>query len=142
MTRKTGLIAKLGLAATVTLGLAFATSPAASAAAPSFSVSPASGVSDGATATVTVTGALPNAVFGIATCANTASGAACDGGTATSFTTDASGSATIPLKLNRQFDGVGYDGTPVGPVDCAAASCFVGAGNNEQVLGEVAISFK
>lgn len=142
MRNKTSVLAKLGVAAAMMVGLTVASQTAAAAAAPTFSVSPASGLHDGDTVTVTVTGAGANEVYGIAQCANIGASFGCDGSTATTFTTNASGAATFTLPVHKTYQAVTHDGVSLGTVDCGTTSCYIGAGNQNLALGDVVLSFR
>ncbi|RCG25395.1 hypothetical protein DQ384_31520 [Sphaerisporangium album] len=137
MRNKAGILAKLGVGAALVFGVAAAVQPGAhAAAAPSFTAAPTTGLSDGSVVTVTVTGAAANTAYSIAEYAHLAAGVlACDAGTGTTFTTDAGGAATFPLTVRASFDAVTYEGVPVGKVNCKVDGCYLGAGNNDLVLG-------
>ena len=169
MRNKTGVLAKLGVAAAMVCGLTVASQTAAAAAptfsvatatpsptssvtptsspsptsstAPPFSVSPSSGLHHGDIVTVKVTGAGANEVFGIAQCSNIGVTFGCDGTTATTFTTDANGAATFTMPVHQTFEAVTYLGLSLGKVDCGATSCYIGAGNQNLALGDVPLSF-
>jgi ferredoxin len=139
---KTRFLAKLGAAAAVAAGLAFTGQAAASAdPGPSLSVTPSTGLADGAVVTVSVTGAGANEAYGIAQCADVSGVMACNAATATGFTSDAGGAATFPLTVNAVFEGSTPDGSPAGTVDCTTVACYVGGGNETLGLGTVPISF-
>ncbi|GII65092.1 hypothetical protein Skr01_51770 [Sphaerisporangium krabiense] len=140
--KKAGILAKLGVGAALAFGVAAAMAPGAQAAAPSFSATPNTGLSDGSVVTVSVSGAAANETYSIAECAHLAAGVlACDESSGASFTTDASGAATFPVTVRKTFEGKTYEGTTVGTADCAVDACYLGAGNNNLVLGEVSLSF-
>nr|prf actinoxanthin [Actinomyces sp.] len=106
--------------------------------APAFSVSPASGLSDGQS--VSVSGAAAGETYYIAQCAPVGGQDACNPATATSFTTDASGAASFSF-VRKSYAGQTPSGTPVGSVDCATDACNLGAGNSGLNLGHVALTF-
>lgn len=135
------LVPALGAAAAVALGVTVAVQPAAYAAAAGLSVSPATGLAHGDTVTAEVTGAVPGETYYIAQCADIPAGHACDPSTATSFTVDGNGEASIPLVVSKTFVGTSPEGTSLGSVDCGAVQCYIGAGNAGLDLGDVAISF-
>ncbi|MCG5217536.1 enediyne antibiotic chromoprotein [Streptosporangium sp. KLBMP 9127] len=141
--QKTSRFAKFGVAAAVVVGgLTLASQPAAfAAAAPSFSVTPASGLSDGSSVTVGISGAGAGEHFVIVQCATVGGQLACNDKTPKDVGTDASGSASTSFVVNKTFSGATPEGTPVGTVDCAATACFVSAGNETTFLGSKAISF-
>ncbi|WP_181009567.1 enediyne antibiotic chromoprotein [Streptomyces sp. SM11] len=126
--------------AVASLGLAAAAQSVAFAA-PAFSVSPASGLSDGQSVSVSISGASAGETYYIAQCAPVGGQDACNAATATSFTTDASGAAAFTFVVKKTYTGSTPEGTPVGAVDCAAAACNLGAGNSGLDLGHVALDF-
>ncbi|GIH99278.1 enediyne antibiotic chromoprotein [Planobispora takensis] len=143
MQNKSRLLTKLGIATAVALGgLTLASQPAAFAAAPGFSVSPATGLTDGATATVTVTGAAAGTEFSIVQCATVNDQLACNGDTVKTVTTDAAGSADTAFVVRKTFQGATPTGASVGTVDCAATTCFVSVGNETAFLGSQALTFR
>ncbi|MFD3658519.1 enediyne antibiotic chromoprotein [Streptomyces sp. NPDC058620] len=131
---------KFGVVAVASIGLAAAAQSVAFAA-PSFAVSPASGLSDGQSVSVSISGAAAGETYYIAQCAQVGGQDACNAATATSFTTDASGAASFTFVVRKSYAGSTPEGTPVGAVDCAAAACNLGAGNTGLDLGHVALSF-
>ncbi|MEQ4720308.1 enediyne antibiotic chromoprotein [Nonomuraea sp. B19D2] len=138
------ILAKLGVAAAVVAGgLTLAAQPAAfAAAAPGVSVTPATGLSDGSTVTVAITGAGANEQYFVSQCATVNDKLACNVESGKTVTTDANGSSSASLLVKKSFQGVTPEGTPVGAVDCAATACSVGAGNAAVYLGSQQISFK
>ncbi|MEZ0071431.1 enediyne antibiotic chromoprotein [Planotetraspora sp. GP83] len=144
MIKKTSLLSKLGVATAVMVGgLTLASQPSAfAAAAPSFSVTPSTGLSDGNNVTVSITGAGPGEKFSVIQCATVNAQLACNGETAKTVTADASGSVSSSFVVRRSFQGTAPEsGTPVGPVDCATTACYVSAGNQSVFLGSQPISF-
>ncbi|MEW2064926.1 MULTISPECIES: enediyne antibiotic chromoprotein [unclassified Streptomyces] len=131
---------RFGVVAVASIGLAAAAQSAAFAA-PSFSVSPATGLSDGQSVSVSVSGAAAGETYYIAQCAPVGGQDACDPATATSFTTDASGAASFSFVVHKSYTGSTPGGTPVGSVDCATDACNLGAGNSGLDLGHVALTF-
>ncbi|MEU9891652.1 enediyne antibiotic chromoprotein [Sphaerisporangium sp. NPDC051017] len=143
MQKKTGLIAKLGVAtAVVAGGLTLAAQPSAfAAAAPSFSVTPSTGLSDGSTVTVAISGAGASEQFGVVQCATVNDQLACNQATAKTVTADASGSISSPFTVRKSFQGVTPEGAAVGAVNCATTACYVSAGNQTVFVGSKQISF-
>ncbi|MBG0828240.1 macromomycin [Planomonospora sp. ID67723] len=143
MQKKTGFLVKLGVAATVAAGaLTLVSQPAALAAAPGFSVTPAAGLSDGDTVTVAITGATAGEQFSVVQCATVAEQLACNEATAKTVTVGADGSVGSTFVVRKSFQGVTPPAsTPVGTVDCTVVTCFVSAGNESSFLGSQALSF-
>jgi hypothetical protein len=144
MQKKIGLLAKFGVAtAVVAGGLTLAAQPAAfAAAAPGFSVTPATGLSDGSKVTVAITGAAAGEQFAVVQCATVNTALACNKATATMVTTDASGSNSSPFTVHKSFQGVTPEGGTVGTVDCATTACYVSVGHESAFLGSKQITFK
>ncbi|MEU9831726.1 enediyne antibiotic chromoprotein [Streptosporangium sp. NPDC048047] len=142
--QKTGLFAKLGVAAAVTMGgLALVSQPAAfAAAAPAFSVTPATGLSDGASVTASATGAAAGEQITILQCATVKDQLACNPATVKTVAADAAGSASTSFVVNKGFQAVTPDGTAVGSVDCAVTACYVSAGSPNGLLGSTQLSFR
>ncbi|GAA3262628.1 enediyne antibiotic chromoprotein [Nonomuraea helvata] len=138
------IFARFGVAAVVVAGgLTLAAQPAAfAAAAPGVSVTPSTGLSDGGTVTVAITGAGANEQYLVSQCATVNDKLACNVEAGKTVTTDASGSSSASLTVRKSFQGVTPEGTPVGTVDCATTTCSVGAGNQTVYLGSQQISFK
>ncbi|MGN9837180.1 enediyne antibiotic chromoprotein [Nonomuraea sp. H19] len=101
-------------------GLTLAAQPSAlAAAAPGFSVTPSTGLSDGSAVTVAITGAGAGEQFGVVQCATVNNTLACNQESAKMVTTDASGSVNSPFTVRKSFQGVSPEGTAVGAVNCA-----------------------
>lgn len=135
--------ARIVAGSAVVLGLLTMAQLPASAAAPTLTVTPSSGLSDGATVQVSGTGLQAGATYDVGECAWVESGVlACAPETFTRATADSAGSLDSPLTVRKTFTGVLFDGTTWGTVDCATTECQVGAsdaaGNG---IGSVPISF-
>ncbi|OLT19155.1 hypothetical protein BJF79_02550 [Actinomadura sp. CNU-125] len=115
----------------------------ASAAAQTATVTPSSGLSDGATVQVAAAGFDAGDVLTAGQCATVGSKIACNPANQTEFTADAGGSASTTMVLNRTFVGAYVDGSgSAGTVDCGTASCFIGVGDFAgQGAAPVPISF-
>ncbi|WP_335936493.1 enediyne antibiotic chromoprotein [Streptomyces sp. PTD5-9] len=139
---KAGLIVRAGATAAAAIGLAVGLQSSAMAA-PSVSVTPASGLADGTAVTLTATGLTPGTVYHVGQCSYVESNvAACNPATSVDATADASGKVTAQIKVYTKFDGVtGAQGTPWGTVDCKARTCAVGLGSDSGEGGSQNISF-
>lgn len=111
------------------------------AAAATISVSPSSGLADGQSVTVSVTGLSPEAAVG--QCTYVSSEVVCDPGSWVQFPTSG-GSGSAALTVHQSFEGftVAADGTFAywGTVDCTVLPCVVG-GTDGLVVVTAAISF-
>lgn len=126
------------------MGLVMAFGPSANAAvaAPGITVTPSTGLSDGATVTVVVTGFAPNTAVLTSECAQIAPGkVACPAGKPTEITTDATGAAKTPLTVVSSFQGFLLDGTSVGTVDCHTVECVVGVSDANDNGAEAPLAF-
>ncbi|MFB7915474.1 enediyne antibiotic chromoprotein [Streptomyces sp. NPDC056061] len=139
---KAGLIARAGATAAVAIGLAVGLQSSAMAA-PAVSVTPASGLSDGTTVTLTATGLTPGTVYHVGQCSYVdANVAACNPATSVDIAADASGKVTAQVKVLAKFDAVtGADAKPWGTVDCKTRTCAVGLGSDAGDGGSQNISF-
>ncbi|MFJ9829527.1 enediyne antibiotic chromoprotein [Streptomyces sp. NPDC101160] len=140
---KLGLVARLGATAAIATGLAVAFQPAAMAATPVVSVSPATGLTNGATVTVTGTGLTPGAIYHVAQCEIVSSGSyGCDPSTVVNIAADAQGKVSTQFVVHKTFQAVkGAEGTPSGTVDCTVTACQVGMGDDKGVGGGQRITF-
>nr|1J5H_A Chain A, Apo-Neocarzinostatin [Streptomyces carzinostaticus]1J5I_A Chain A, PROTEIN (Apo-Neocarzinostatin) [Streptomyces carzinostaticus]2G0K_A Chain A, Neocarzinostatin [Streptomyces carzinostaticus]2G0L_A Chain A, NEOCARZINOSTATIN [Streptomyces carzinostaticus] len=112
-------------------------------AAPTATVTPSSGLSDGTVVKVAGAGLQAGTAYDVGQCAWVDTGVlACNPADFSSVTADANGSASTSLTVRRSFEGFLFDGTRWGTVDCTTAACQVGlsdaAGNGPE---GVAISF-
>nr|BAB86365.1 his-tagged neocarzinostatin apoprotein mutant F76W [synthetic construct] len=112
-------------------------------AAPTATVTPSSGLSDGTVVKVAGAGLQAGTAYDVGQCAWVDTGVlACNPADFSSVTADANGSASTSLTVRRSFEGWLFDGTRWGTVDCTTAACQVGlsdaAGNGPE---GVAISF-
>lgn len=139
--QKNNMLAKFGVAAAVVVGgLTLAAQPSMAAAA-SFSVTPASGLADGASVTVAISGAGASEEFNILQCANVGSVLACNVDTVKTVTTNASGAGSTSFTVKKTFAGVSPEGASVGTVNCATTACYVSTGNASSFLGSKQITF-
>jgi hypothetical protein len=124
------------------MALMFAPQSGATEAAPGVTVTPSSGLSNGDTVAVSLTGFSPNTdVFG-GECAYLPSGqVACPAGDPVKLTTDADGAASTSLTVVSTFDGFLLDGTAVGTVDCHTARCIIGTSDASGNGAEATITF-
>ncbi|MTE22530.1 macromomycin [Streptomyces sp. TRM43335] len=129
---KFGSLARAGAAVALAAGLTAAFQPAAVAATPAVTVTPATGLADGDTVTVKGTGLTPGVVYHVAQCELVTSGSyGCDPTTVVDVTADAQGEVTAQITVHRTFEAVkGADGTPSGTVDCSVSACQVGLGDD------------
>ena len=147
-TNVTKLFAKIGAIAALGLGLAFTSQAIASAdAAPqtvnaaAISVTPASGLSDGAAVAVSGTSLQPGIVYHVGECAAvTETSFACNPSTNVDVTADAGGTAGTQLVVNRAFTGVTHEGTSHS-IDCTVDSCVIAFFSDSFDGGAVPISF-
>ena len=111
----------------IAMAMVFGPQAGATEAAPGVSVTPSSGLSNGDTVSVSLTGFTPNAAVFTCECAVVAADqVACPAGGWVQLTTDASGAASTPLTVVSSFEGFLLDGTSVGTVDCHTVQCVVG----------------
>ncbi|WET76184.1 enediyne antibiotic chromoprotein [Amycolatopsis sp. QT-25] len=139
--------AKIGLAAVLGLSmLPLATSVAAASplapAEPVVTVSPATGLSDGQSVTVTASGFAANTTLTISECTPAANNSgACKEVPPLTFSTDASGSGSTTYTVKKNFDSALPDGTPAGSVDCGTAVCFIGVRDSQAQSGGQQVFF-
>jgi hypothetical protein len=142
------MFAKIGAIAALGLGLAFTsqaiagadTAPQAVNAA-SISVTPATGLSDGAAVAVSGTGLQAGVVYHIGECVQVGpTSLACNPGTNIDVTANAGGAASTPLSVNRAFTGVTHEGT-THSVDCTVDNCVIAFFSDSFDGGLVPISF-
>ncbi|MFF9347203.1 enediyne antibiotic chromoprotein [Streptomyces sp. NPDC014734] len=139
---KAGLLVRAGATAAVAIGLAVGLQSSAMAA-PAVSVTPASGLTDGATVTLTATGLTPGTVYHVGQCSYVETDvAACNPATSVDVAADASGKVTAQVKVFAKFDAVtGAEAKPWGTVDCNSRTCAVGLGSDKGEGGAQNISF-
>jgi hypothetical protein len=142
-TKKLGLIARLGATAAIATGLALATQSSAMAA-PTVSVSPVSGLSDGQTVAVSASGLTPNTVFHIGQCAQVeAQKFGCNKSTSKDVTTNAQGEINTSLVVRSSFEAVvSADGPVWGTVDAKTTQTQVVVLSDTGEGGGQAITFK
>ncbi|MFD7703701.1 enediyne antibiotic chromoprotein [Streptomyces caelestis] len=140
---KLGLVARVSATAAIATGMAVAFQPAAQAAAPVVTVSPATGLKDGSTVTVTGTGLTPGTVYHVSQCEFVTSGTyGCDPTTVIDIAADAQGKVSTQFVVRKVFQAVkGADGVPSGTVDCTVTACAVGLGDDKGVGGGQRITF-
>lgn len=111
-------------AAAFAVVIAGGTAAEATPEAPSVTVSPATGLADGASVSVSAAGYSANETVTIWECAGGTTGPVCDTGSQTT-TTDATGAVSTSFVVHEVLT------TASGPVDCTtvANGCFVGAAN-------------
>ncbi|MFD1147843.1 enediyne antibiotic chromoprotein [Saccharothrix hoggarensis] len=134
--------ARIVAGSAVVLGL-LTTGGLTASAAPALTVTPSSGLADGATVQVSATGLQAGTTYDVGECAWVEAGVlACAPETFTRATANSAGSLDSPLTVRKTFTGVLFDGTTWGTVDCTTVQCSVGvsdaAGNGP---GGVPISF-
>ncbi|MGW0205991.1 enediyne antibiotic chromoprotein [Streptomyces sp. NPDC003233] len=136
---KAALTAASVIAAVLTVSV-----PASAAPSAAVAVTPSSGLSDGATVTVEVTGFGADEGVSVSECAGTpgTDTLVCDVAGIKQLTTDTAGAGSTTTTVNKTFQGRNQSGTPVA-VDCAtvAGGCFVGATDQARSYATAAISF-
>jgi hypothetical protein len=147
--RGINLLVKFGAVAAMGVGIAFAASTGASAApapavvaAPSITVTPTSGLADGATVQLSGTGLTPGTTYFIGECsAISATNYACDNATNFTQVANASGTIAAPVTVHSAFTGTTSSGATFA-IDCKSVSCVVAAYSASFEGGAVPISFK
>ena len=142
------MFAKLGAIAALGLGLAFTSQAIAGADtapqtvnAAAISVTPSTGLSDGAAVAVAGTGLQAGVVYHLGECVQvSATSLACDPTTNTDVTADASGNAGSPITVHRTFTGVTHEGA-THATDCTVDNCVVAFFSDTFDGGLVPISF-
>ncbi|MFD8128264.1 enediyne antibiotic chromoprotein [Streptomyces mirabilis] len=144
--KRIALISKAGLtgAAAVAAMLAVSVPATAAATAVGVTVTPSTGLSDGASVTVNVTGfGAAEAVSATECAGDPAAGTlVCDVAGIKQLTTDATGAGSTAFTVKKTFQGQDQSGATV-DVNCAtiAGGCFIGASNEAQNRDTAAISF-
>nr|WP_042188156.1 enediyne antibiotic chromoprotein [Kibdelosporangium sp. MJ126-NF4] len=129
------------LVAAATFGLLVTANSAASADAPTLTVTPSTDLVDGQSVAAAVSGFKAGATVFVSECAVVAPNTiACDAPNAVQLTTDASGNGSTSVTAHKSFTGYLGDGTPHGPVDCATVTggCLIAAGDSDHVDGALA----
>ncbi|MFE9774089.1 enediyne antibiotic chromoprotein [Streptomyces sp. NPDC005931] len=140
------LLSKAALTAASVCAAVLAVAVPASAAptAAGVAVSPSSGLSDGATVTVDVTGFGAGEAVSVSECAGTpgTDTLVCDVAGIRQLTTDSAGAGSATITVKKTFQGQDQSGNPV-TVDCAtvAGGCFIGATDEARTHATAAISF-
>ncbi|GLF98778.1 enediyne antibiotic chromoprotein [Streptomyces yaizuensis] len=118
-------VAKIVAGSVVALGMTVAFQ-APAMAAPTVSVTPSSGLADGAVVQVAGGGLQPGVTYSVGQCAEVEPGVlACNPANAR-VTAGADGRVSTPLKVAKKYQGVRFDDTVWGTVDCAVVQCVVG----------------
>lgn len=144
--KRVALISKAGLtgAAAVAAMLAVSVPASAGASAAGVTVTPSTGLSDGASVTVDVTGFGAAEAVSVTECAGdpAAGTLVCDVAGIKQFTTDAAGAGSTTFTVKKTFQGLDQSGAAV-DVNCAtiAGGCFIGASNEAQDRDTAGISF-
>ncbi|MFE2484178.1 enediyne antibiotic chromoprotein [Streptomyces mirabilis] len=144
--KRIALISKAGLtgAAAVAAMLAVSVPATAAATAVGVTVTPSTGLSDGASVTVNVTGfGAAEAVSATECAGDPAAGTlVCDVAGIKQLTTDATGAGSTAFTVKKTFQGQDQSGATV-DVNCVsiAGGCFIGASNEAQNRDTAAISF-
>lgn len=114
------------------------------ALAPSVTVSPSTGLTNGQNVTATVAG-FPSTQVAVGVCTLVDGAPVCDPNSKVQFATDSAGRGSAVFAVHKSFTGytVADDGTfkKWGVVDCAAMGCMVGA-TDGQVVVTANISFR
>jgi hypothetical protein len=141
---KLSLMTRLAATTAVATGLTLTMQAPAMAASPTVAVTPATGLSDGATVAVTGSGLTPGAVYYAGQCALIASGKfGCDPSTSVAVTADAKGTVSTKIAVHTKFNAVvDAAGTPGGTVDCGVTSCVVDLRSATGDGASQAISFR
>ncbi|MFH9611366.1 enediyne antibiotic chromoprotein [Streptomyces sp. NPDC017448] len=123
-------VAKFAVGSAAALGLVVGFQNPAAAAAPTATVTPSTGLSDGAVVKVDGAGLDAGTAYDVGQCAWVGTGVlACNPADFTSVTANAAGSASTTLTVRRSFEGYLFDGTRWGTVDCTTEECQVGLSN-------------
>jgi hypothetical protein len=139
-------ISKAALTGAAVCAAVLAVSVPASAApsAPGVAVTPSTGLADGATVTVDVTGFGAGEPVSVSECAGTpgTDSLVCDVAAIKQVTTDSAGAGSTTTTVHKTFEGQDQSGNPVA-VDCATVpgGCFIGATDQAQTYTTAAISF-
>ncbi|MFD0900360.1 enediyne antibiotic chromoprotein [Actinomadura sediminis] len=136
-----------GVTATMGMGLLMGAQTGALAdvapTAPTATVTPSTGLTDGATVQIAASGFGANETLTAGQCATVDGKAACNVNNRTELTTDGSGGASAAMVVNRSFEAVfADDGTFAGTVDCGTAACYIGVGNFSGQGDQVPIGFR
>ncbi|MCP2336095.1 enediyne antibiotic chromoprotein [Actinomadura rupiterrae] len=123
------MFTKLVGASVLTLAVGAALSSPASAAV-ALTVTPSSGLSDGQVVQTSATGLTPGTTYRVGECAEVEPNTfACSFPDIVQGTADANGNFATPLTVRASFQGVKFDGTTWGPVDCKVQQCEIGIGD-------------
>ena len=127
------VVTRMGVVAGLALGLTSALPSGAFAsvtAAPAVTVSPSTGLADGAEVAVVATGLEADTSYHVGQCAVVDFSTftlACNAADSFDVTSDADGNVNTAITVRRVYDGVvGAEQEPWGPVDCTVYSCGIG----------------
>lgn len=129
--RRAAVVAAIMLSVAVTGG---AVASAATAADPTITVTPATGLTDGQTVEVAGTGFTPGETVVVGECAVVGDTLACAKGGGIIVSVDAEGGIATPLVVKKSFEAIRHDDTSAGVVDCATVRCGIGAISEDGVL--------
>lgn len=127
------LATRMGVIAGLALGLTSVLPSVASAGvtvAPAVTVSPSTGIADGAEISVIASGLRANTSYHVGQCAVVDFSnftLACNAADSLDVTTDADGNVSTAITVRRVYDGVvGAEGRPWGEIDCTDVDCGIG----------------
>ena len=130
------LLTMAGVGAALGCGLVMGSQTASFAEAPAVqaakvTVTPSTGLGDGAKVQVAASGFPANGQLTAGQCAEVQGKVACNGGNQQKFSTDADGSGSAAMTVNLSFEGSYTDGSgSAGTVNCADVACFIGVGDS------------
>jgi hypothetical protein len=141
--RTLGLVASAIAVSAATLSVGSAAHAVEQPAAPIIQIDPATGLSDGQSVAVTGSGFTPGAMIYFGQCKSAAEVSICNAEAAGGVFADEAGNISGSLVVRTSFEGVDTGtGAPAGTVNCSGtAACVVAAGDDTQVLNQVALSF-
>ena len=140
----TGAVATAMAAALLTFAAPMAGAGAAepTALAAAITVTPSTGLTDGAVVAVTATGLQAGTTYTIGQCGVVGDVFSCNEAELVTVSPAADGTASASLTVNKAFPGtVGPDGEPGPAVDCAVVECGVGMFNEVGDAAGTSISF-
>lgn len=117
-------------------------SQSALAATPKETVKPSTGLVNGSTVHVAVTGFPASKALTAGQCAMVKAKIACNPGNEKKFKSTASGSGSTTMVVKLSFTGTFTGGGSAGTINCATKSCFIGVGAGGKTGTSVPISFK
>lgn len=136
-------IAKVAGGSVLAVGLTMVV-PAIAFADPTAAVVPSTGLADGAVVQVSGAGLNPGTGYRVGECAQLLVGEfVCNNVTKVDAIADANGALSVPLKVNSVFEGIRFDGTSAGTVDCkVVVACAAGMSDAAGGGTGAMISFK